>query len=200
VEEPRVKVKVCLVGANTGCKTELVRKHVLDTCSDRWIEEVGTKVTKKELKLRPSAAEPPVTVDLMVWDLVSEPGFRGLLRDEHIRGSSGVIAVTDMTRRRTLDELHEWIEEIEDVTGPVPVAVIGANHDKTENLEITEAEVAAAAKAHDAPCFFEPSGAGESVEAAFRYLAEAFLPSALGGRGGRTARGERESRRAHPPR
>lgn len=179
MEVRHAKVKLCLVGANTGCKTNVVRKHVLDSFDDRYITTVGTKVTKKVLETTSPGIAHPITLDLLVWDLLSSRIFRAAASEAYARGARGILAVADMTRRRTLEELDSWIRTVEDTTGPVPVAILGANRDRHGDLEVSEAEVADVAREHHAPCFFDPSDSGDSVEAAFRYLAEAHLKSLL---------------------
>ena len=178
-EEPHAKVKVCLVGADTGCKTRLVRKHVLENFGDRYIVTLGTKVSKREIRLRTAPVGAPIRVDLLIWDVMSKKGFRELLKEAYFRGARGVLAVSDMTRRDTLADLDDWIRSVETVTGPIPAAIIGANHDRKDRLQVTAEEIAHVAEEHDAACFFASENAGEGVEAAFRYLADTILKSLL---------------------
>ena len=195
-EGVHAKAKVCLVGANTGCKTNLVRKHVLDTFDDRYITTVGTKVSKKEMRLDASAARVPVTLDFLVWDIMSHLGFRELFKEAYFYGAKGILAVTDMTRRKTLEDLEAWIRGVESVTGHIPIVVIGANYDKRDRLQVSEEEVRRVAEAHGAPCFFASGGSSEPVEAAFRHLADAVLQSMHQARGNAGGREEHDSRPA----
>ncbi len=163
------------MGANRGCKTKLLRSHVLDSFDDRYISTVGTKVTKKVLQTRTLESGSGVTLDFLIWDILSARGFRELLKEAYFHGSKGVVAVTDMTRRATLHDLDEWIEGVQRVAGRVPVVILAANRDRKEHLEMTEEEVTQTAKAHDAPCFFTSGSAEEGVEAAFQNLAETVI-------------------------
>ncbi len=178
-EEYYAKVKVCLIGANLGCKTNLIRRHVQDEFDDRWITTVGTKVSKKKLRFDVLPANVPVNVDIVVWDIMSHLGFRDLLKEAYFRGAKGILAVTDMTRRSTLEDLDAWIEGVESVTGRIPIVVIGANSDKRNQIEVSEEEVSRLAKAHGAPCFFASTSSGEPVEAAFRHIADSVVQSML---------------------
>ncbi len=173
--ERHAKVKVCLVGANTGCKTDLVRKHVLDAFDDRYIETLGAKVSKKVLNTKTRGSASPVTLDLMIFDILSQRGFRELLMEAYVHGSQGILAVTDMTRRATLQDLDGWIRGVQNVTGPVPVVVLAANRDRKGHLEMTEEEVAEVAKSHGASCFFVSNASEDPVEFAFRELGDTIL-------------------------
>ncbi len=167
------------MGANARCKTNLVRGHVRDAFDDKYISTLGTKVSKKEMLLSGAYARSPITVDMLVWDVLSPKNFRGFLWDAYFHGARGVIAVSDMTRRSTLDDLDEWIQSVRGIIGRVPVVIIGANFDKKDRLEVSEQELVLAAKAHDAPCYFASESSTEPVEAAFRFLADAVLRSML---------------------
>ncbi len=163
---------MCLVGANTGCKTGLVRSHVLDAFDDRYIITMGAKVSLKRLLVKDAPGFPSVSLDLLLWDILSNRGFRELLREAFFHGASGVLAVADMTRRRTLEELGDWIHDVEQVSGHVPVAVIGANRDAAERREVSEDDVRRLAESYGAGCFFASANSGDSVEDAFVFLAE----------------------------
>jgi GTPase SAR1 family protein len=56
--EKMVKLKVTLIGEGGIGKTSLIKRYVFDQFSDGYITTIGTKVTKKELKLKhPKANE-----------------------------------------------------------------------------------------------------------------------------------------------
>src|SRR5947207_15393201 len=74
-----VKAKVCLVGDVAVGKTSLIRRFVQDEFDDRYIATVGAKVTKKTVEVEWRGA--PAMLDMMVWDISGEKGFRALLRD-----------------------------------------------------------------------------------------------------------------------
>ena len=44
----RMKMKVCLVGEAAVGKTSLIRRFVLDDFDDKYIQTLGTRVSKKE--------------------------------------------------------------------------------------------------------------------------------------------------------
>lgn len=175
MEEPRAKIKVCLVGANRGCKTSLVRNHVLDNFDDGYIVTLGTKVSKKSLRLDRVPDNAPRNVDLLVWDVISQRGLSDLLKRAYFEGARGVLAVADLTRKETLEDLNAWIRAVQEVAGPGPVAVVGANSDRKAELQASPDEVARVAGIHAAPCFFPVGPSGEELEAAFRYLAGTVL-------------------------
>src|SRR2546425_2377432 len=102
MEARRMKIKICLVGEAAVGKTSLIRRFVLDDFDDKYIQTLGTKVSKKELSV--SQDGEAVKVDMTIWDIMGQKGFRELLKEAYFYGAKGVIAVTDVTRKTTLDD------------------------------------------------------------------------------------------------
>ncbi len=167
-----MKAKVCLVGANAGCKTSLIRAHVHDEFDDRYLQTLGTKVTLKRLRVSGVPGFESIALDLTVWDILNRKEFRKDLLAAYGEGACGILAVADMTRRQTLDELGDWIEDVENVTGPVPVVVIGANAEPGARREVSEDDVRKLAESYGAACFFASVNSKVPVEQAFGLLAE----------------------------
>lgn len=109
-------------------------------------------------------------MDLMIWDVLSMPGFRELLKRAYYHGSRGILGVIDMTRRSTMDDLGAWIADVENVSGPVPIVVVGANRDRVDRLEVSEDEVRRLAEAYGASSFFASANSEEFIEQAFQHL------------------------------
>src|SRR5437867_7500026 len=112
--EKHIKSKTCLVGEVGVGKRALEKRFVLDTFDDRYVATVGTKVTKKTVPVLWRGG--PAMMDLMVWDIMGEKGFRALLKEAYFEGCQGVIAVCDVTRKDTLHELNDWIAAVNRVT------------------------------------------------------------------------------------
>ncbi len=109
---------------------------------------------------------------MIIWDLLSAPGFQDLLKEAYYHGSRGILAVVDMTRRSTLDHLGAWIADVENVSGPVPIVVVGANRDRADRQEVSEDEMRHVAADFGAPCFFALTNSDECMEPAFQQLAD----------------------------
>ena len=111
-------------------------------------------------------------MDLLLWDIQGHREYRKRLIDARLRGTSGILAVADMTRRTTLGELGGWIQHVENVAGEVPVVVIGADRDPANRRVVSEEDVRRLAASHGAACFFAAANATDPVEGAFLLLAE----------------------------
>ncbi len=174
----RLKAKICLVGDGPVGKTSLVRRYVLNMYDDRYIATIGTKVSRKEIQV-PQPADRPVTVDLLIWDIMGQDKFRDILRDAYFRGVSGVLAVCDMTRRRSLERLESWMGAVESVAGEVATLVALNKADLEEAAEFGEDEAGQIAEAFGGEVLATSARTGSHVEEAFRLFATSVVTRAL---------------------
>ena len=169
MDRQRMKVKICLVGEGAVGKTCLIRRFIQDQFDDRYISTLGAKVSKKELKV--DGPNGGADVDMTIWDIMGEKGFRELLKEAYFHGAQGVLAVCDVTRRQTLDDLDEWVAAVLKVTGNVPITYLANKADLKDQADVTEADVRRAAESHRAPYLYTSAKTGQNVEEAFAKLA-----------------------------
>ncbi len=163
------KSKICTVGESGVGKTSLIRRFVLDEFDDRYVATIGAKITKKELLM--DGQGKGVQVEMTLWDIMGEKGFRELLREAYFQGCHGVFAVCDVTRSDTLFDLAGWIKAVFRVAGEVPVVFLANKIDLEDTIVVTEKDVAQMAAEYKAPHLMTSAKTGENVEEAFRNLA-----------------------------
>src|SRR6058998_1109865 len=127
MDRQKMKVKVCLVGEGAVGKTCLIRRFIQDQFDDRYISTLGAKVSKKEIKV--DGPNGGMDVDMTIWDIMGEKGFRELLKEAYFHGAQGVLAVCDVTRKETLDDLEDWVAAVVKVTGNVPIEFLANKAD-----------------------------------------------------------------------
>lgn len=169
--QKHVKAKICLVGDVAVGKTSLIKRFVQDSFDDRYIATVGTKVTKKTVDVMWKGV--PATLDMMVWDIMGEKGFRALLRDAYFEGAQGVLAVCDLTRKETFYDLNNWVTMVRKQVGNVPIVFLGNKADLGERIVVTAEELENLGQIHGAPTFRTSAKTGTGVNDVFRVLADA---------------------------
>jgi small GTP-binding protein len=179
------KAKVCLVGNPAVGKTSLVRRYVLNSFDDHYLTTVGTKVSKKPVRVTDPSQELEADVDLMIWDIMGQPGFREMLKDAYFYDAKGVLAVADLTRKDSLEDLKNWIKAVEGVTGKVPIVVAVNKSDLTGEAQFTTAEAVQAAETLGADLFLTSAKHGTNVEEAFRRLGARVVHNATKSNGNR---------------
>src|SRR5438132_12920003 len=119
MDRQKMKVKVCLVGEGAVGKTCLIRRFIQDQFDDRYISTLGAKFSKKEIRV--DGPNGGIDVDMTLWDIMGEKGLRQLRKEAYFHGPPGVLAVCDLTRKATLDDLGDWLAAVVMVSGTVPI-------------------------------------------------------------------------------
>ena len=171
VDVQRMKVKVCLVGEGAVGKTALIRRFIHDQFEDRYISTLGAKVSKKELTVKSPAGAGEIAIDMTIWDIMGEKGFRELLKEAYFHGAQGVLAVCDITRKDTLNELHDWIAAVNKVTGQIPIQFLANKADLVKQAAMSEDDMKKVADVHKSPFLYTSAKNGQNVEAGFQSLA-----------------------------
>ncbi len=165
------KLKICLVGEPAVGKTSLIRRFVMDKFDDKYLTTIGTKVSKKELVL-----DDGTKVILMVWDIMGQPSFRQMLKESYFYGANGIIAVTDITRKQTLDAMPDWIGTIRSVVEKdLPAVFLGNKADLKDSAQFGEDEINQMAELYRGKAFLTSAKTGAHVNEAFTYLAEEII-------------------------
>jgi len=167
----RMKVKVCLVGEGAVGKTALIRRFIHDQFDDRYISTLGAKVSKKEITVKNPKGDGEIAIDMTIWDIMGEKGFRELLKEAYFHGAQGVLAVCDITRKDTLNELHDWIAAVHKVTGQIPIQFLANKADLVKQAAMTEDDMKKVADVHKSPYLYTSAKSGQNVEAGFQGLA-----------------------------
>jgi small GTP-binding protein len=170
-EPHRVMAKVVLVGDKAVGKTSLIRRYVLDEFDDRYLTTLGAKVTKKIEPVRVPEKGLDVSLEMNVWDIMGQVGFRELLKEAYFHGARGVLAVVDLTRKSSFEGIAAWIKAVNDVTGTVPAVLLGNKKDLRAQAAVTPVQISSQASALGCPSFLTSAKTGENVEAAFQNLA-----------------------------
>ena len=149
-EPYNLKVKICLVGDSAVGKTSLIRRYVMDIFDDRYISTLGTKVSKKRLIIRKPNAD--IDLTFSIWDVLGQEDFPGV-KTMAFKGSKGALLVCDLTRKDTLDHLLTWASRIKEVSGNIPMILLGNKADLTSEYAYSEKEVQEMSAQLDAPYF-----------------------------------------------
>ena len=175
-----LKAKLCLAGASSVGKTSLIRRFVLNEFEERYVTTIGTRVSKKQVSV-PVKGEDPVMVDLLVWDIMGQMGFRELLQDRYFQGAQGVLAVADITRPETLDDVYIWIDQIDRIAGSLPIVLALNKVDLPKEKHIPESTVRKFERAFDCEVVRTSAKTGENVEEVFWRLSRFMINRALAG-------------------
>lgn len=179
VAAKRMKAKICLVGEAAVGKTSLIRRYVKDVFSDEYIATMGTKVTKKDVEILDDRYG-HVQVNLIIWDIMGDKGFRELLREAFFQGAKAIMAVCDVTRSETLSEMRTWIQSVSKVAGTVPTQILANKIDLEQQMEFDENDVKRMSESYESGYLLTSAKTGENVEKAFVEIARAIVERKAG--------------------
>jgi small GTP-binding protein len=168
-----VKKKILLLGDGAVGKTSLIRRFVVDKFADEYIATIGTKVTKKDIKLKQGGNDCYVT--LMIWDILGQRGYSAV-QASSFRGSQGALIVYDVTRPETLQALAEyWIPRLYESVGKIPIVVVGNKVDLVERRKPYEEDAKEFCSEYDSVYYLSSAKSGENVEKMFKNIGKEML-------------------------
>lgn len=173
-ESKTYKFKICLVGEEAVGKTSLIHRFVSGAFDESYIRTLGAVVSKKTVSLG-SMSGRPVTVDMMILDIMGKRTFLQLFKEAYFHGAKGILAVFDVTRKASLHDLTKWIDGVRDSVGPIPVYTLGNKIDLTERREVHEQEASDALRSYECPILYTSAKTGSNVEQAFQSLAKTIV-------------------------
>lgn len=170
------KFKICLVGESAVGKTSTIRRFVVDQFDDKYLTTIGIKTTKKKIKIKHPKKDGTVDINLIIWDVIGQRGFRLLLQEDYFFGARGIIGVCDITRKDTLSGLESWIEAVQKYTQEIPIIFLGNKCDLVNEQQVDLNELEHFASNYKkAIAFLSSAKTGENVELAFKTLSEKIL-------------------------
>jgi small GTP-binding protein len=173
MSDDRIKRKILLLGDGAVGKTSLIRRYVVDKFSDDYITTIGTKVTKKDLRIESPGRTADIT--FMIWDVLGQRGYKNI-QGGSFQGAKGALLVYDVTRPETLRSVQEyWIPHLIEITKPIPIVLVGNKIDLCKDRATARDGLEDAMEALRINGFLSSAKTGESVEASFACLAKAIL-------------------------
>lgn len=174
----RMKSKVTLMGESGVGKTSLIRRFVLNEYEETYLHTVGTRVSKIELTV-PHGTDLEVQMDMSIFDIMGQRGFRDMVRETYFHNSQALMAVCDLTRQDSLYALNEWLPVALEISGDVPVYIIVNKMDLIDRRAFTEEEIRKVTEPFGASFLMTSAKTGEFVEDAFNAMAAEIVDRAV---------------------
>jgi small GTP-binding protein len=169
-------LKVCFLGDSSVGKTSIIKRYVYDIFGDKYLMTMGTKVTKKKVVMDVPEYDRTFNLTFMLWDIIGDIHFRGLLHHSYLFGAAGALIVCDMTREETLDGLPAWVESLHaEGNGKIPILIMANKSDIQDDAKFSEKDVEKFAGTYNSPYLLTSAKTGNNVEEAFRVLGKKLI-------------------------
>ena len=119
--------KVVVLGEGAVGKTSLVRRYVDRRFDKDYVATIGVNVKNKEL--------PDIDIHMNIWDIYGQKSISPGKHSSNYIGAEGAVVVFDLTRKKTFSRLDDWIKDLFEVTGKIPVLLLGNKKDIIEDFE-----------------------------------------------------------------
>jgi len=160
-----IKKKINLLGETGVGKTSLTLRFVKDVFGEKYLKTIGTNVYSKNIHITGSE------IKLIIYDIMGDTGFDSV-RDRAFKKSAGAVAVADITREETLDNLiDDWLPKYRRSAGQDAPILLAVNKVDLKDQELlTRKEVVEDVTQHFDTVFFTSAKTGENVEVMFKEL------------------------------
>ncbi|MFO7992465.1 MAG: Rab family GTPase [Thermoplasmata archaeon] len=164
ITEKEIKKKVNLLGAPGVGKTSLILQFVKSVFGDEYLKTIGTNIYTKNIELEDG------DVKLVIHDIMGEEMYN-TVREGAFLGSTGAIAVADITRPETLDALlNDWVPMYYERCSRDNPIILAVNKFDLDNKMIDSDDLKSKADEFGMT-FYTSAKDGKNVDVAFKILA-----------------------------
>ncbi|MHA1798446.1 MAG: Rab family GTPase [Candidatus Helarchaeota archaeon] len=167
----KYRFKIVVVGDYAVGKTTLIINFTEKTFRGMYVPTVGVQFTKKILTIDNDE------IELTIWDIAGQDKF-AKVRQTFYEDAAGFIIVYDLTRKKTIDDIKMWYEDVIKNTEKIPCILIGNKSDLKIEREISPNDVNDLIEKEglDIKIKFETSAkTGENVEEGFHSLVKLLI-------------------------
>jgi small GTP-binding protein len=162
--------KLLMLGDASVGKTSLTHRYITGLFVDSPRLTIGVDFFTKKVKL-PNQKR----VKLQIWDFGGEARFRFLL-PTYSKGSNAAFFLYDITSKKTLDSLPDWLEVVRQNAPEIPIILIGSKLDLGDQRQVSKEDALEVVKKYALTNSIELSSkTGENVEESFKVISELLL-------------------------
>lgn len=167
---PDYTFKLIIVGDASAGKTSLTHRYLSGIFVDSPRLTIGVDFFSKKIKL-----EDGKRVKLQIWDFGGEERYRFLL-PTYSKGANGALILYDITMKKSLEHIPEYVKIVRENSGNIPIMLIGAKLDLEEYRQISTNEGIEAAKANGLASFVEVSSKTNlNIDNSFKTIVDLIL-------------------------
>ena len=157
--------KILLLGDVAVGKSCLLLRYCENSFQESHLSTIGL-----DFRLKTISLENNRKIIIQIWDTAGEDRFRAITKN-YYKGAHGIILIYDITKRKTFDNVTNWINQIkEEVSDKVTIILVGNKIDDEEHRDVKTEEGEQLAKELGL-MFFECSAkSGINIDSTFNEL------------------------------
>ena len=156
--------KILLLGDSSVGKTCILTRYADNTFQEEHMATIGLDFKIKSVNLNGKI------VKVQIWDTAGQDRFKSITKN-YYKGAHGIILIYDVTKRKTFDNLKNWIDTIkEEVSDKVSVILVGNKIDNIDNRVVTTQEGQGIANEYNLQFYETSAKTGDNIDIAFNDL------------------------------
>ena len=168
-ELPELKLKILILGDTAVGKTSMLLKYTDNTFSENYLATIGVEYKEKIINT------PKYKVTLQIWDTAGQERYRALTKT-FFKGTSGVIFVYDITNKKSLEGVKDWIND-DQLQGDYKAIICGNKIDLEEKREVKFEALKGLGLKSNLEVLETSAKNGINIKEAFERLADLILKS-----------------------
>lgn len=160
--------KLVVVGDPSVGKTSLIRRYANKKFEESYLPTIGADFTIKQIDLKEGKSTRQVM--LQIWDMGGQRMFERI-KEHYLIGANAGLVVFDVTRRETLDNLDNWLKDIDVHCGKIPCLIIANKSDLADRV-ISKDGLAKLASDKAIEIFETSAKTGKNVDHVFELIAK----------------------------
>jgi GTP-binding nuclear protein Ran len=127
-------IKIIVIGDGSTGKSSFVNliKNQQDLTKYKYKKDYNPTHNFDLDRIKLNTNKGSIIIDL--WDTAGQENY-GKLRDAYIKGADGVLVFYDISEKKTIENVSNWLGQVKKIAPNIPVAVIGNKSDKFANIQ-----------------------------------------------------------------
>ncbi len=166
------KHKICLLGSFGVGKTSLMERFVNDRFDEKYLSTVGISVSQKLMPpVQTRSGDGVRQFMFLIWDIAGLEKFNPMVMN-YFRGATGALAVADLTRPETIENLGPIVDQFFSVNPDAALVAVANKSDATDSITDVPVELNQLASQYAAQTVLTSAKSGAGVEEAFITLSK----------------------------
>ncbi len=164
--------KVLMLGEASVGKTTLTHKYIRGVFVDNPRLTIGVDFFTKKIRINEKK------ISLQIWDFGGEERFRFLL-PTYTKGSNAAFFLYDITSKKSLDTIGDWLSIVRENAGNIPILLVGSKLDLEDHRKVSFEYAEKVSEKFALADHIEVSAkTGENIEESFKTMVRMLMKNA----------------------
>ena len=166
--EPKIIVKLLLLGDSSVGKTSIIIKYISNKFMDTNIATLGVDYMDKTVDYN------NLKVFLQIWDTSGEEKYRSITKS-YYKNAEGLLVIFDITNEESFNHVKNWINEAKDNNSDIKIILIGNKLDFENERKVAQERALKFAENNSLQYFETSAKNGKNIHKSFKAMIDLIL-------------------------